>query len=213
MSVRVAILSVVRLYAEGLAEYLTNRGDISVTGIASNFGDIKSLLEATPVDLILCDTSDRDTAAEVRQLACSFSDVRIVAVALAETETEIIAWAEAGISAYVPRDASLAQLYTAIVDAMHGEVRCSPKITGWLLRELRHRPERDELGERLTSREIQTLRLISQGLSNKEIARELGISISTVKNHVHSVLEKLRVQSRSQAAARIRSRNFQVEAC
>ena len=212
MSVRIAILSVVRLYAEGLAEYLTGRGDISVTGIATNFGDIKRLLETTPVDLILCDTSDRDTAAEVRQLACCFSDVRIVAVALAETETEIIAWAEAGISAYVPRDASLAQLYTAIVDAMHGEMRCSPKITGWLLRELRHRPEKIEVGEKLTSREIQTLRLISQGLSNKEIARELGISISTVKNHVHSVLEKLRVQSRSQAAARIRSRNFQLEA-
>lgn len=212
MTVRIAILSVVRLYAEGLAEYLTGRGDISVTGIASNFGDIKKLLEATPVDLILCDTSDRDRAAEVRQLACCFSDVRIVAVALAETETEIIAWAEAGISAYVPRDASLTQLYTAIIAAMHGEVRCSPKITGWLLRGLRHRPERDEIGERLTSREVQTLRLISQGLSNKEIARELGISLSTVKNHVHSVLEKLRVQSRSQAAARIRNRSFQLEA-
>jgi two-component system, NarL family, nitrate/nitrite response regulator NarL len=95
---------------------------------------------------------------------------------------------------------------------MRGEVRCSPKITGWLLRELRHRPDKSQLGERLTSREIQTLHLISQGLSNKDIARELGISVATVKNHVHSVLEKLRVQSRSQAAARISSRDFHLEA-
>jgi DNA-binding NarL/FixJ family response regulator len=95
---------------------------------------------------------------------------------------------------------------------MRGEVRCSPRISGWLLRELRHRPNISELGERLTSREIQILRLISQGLSNKEIARELGISVATVKNHVHSVLEKLGVQSRSQAAARITSRDFHLEA-
>jgi DNA-binding NarL/FixJ family response regulator len=212
MAIKVAILSVVRLYAEGLAEYLSNRGDVFVTGIARNFTEIKKLLAAAPVDLILCDTSEKQAVAEVRQLVSHFSDVRIVAVALAETETEIIAWAEAGIAAYVPRDASLSQLHTAILAAMRDEARCSPKITSWLLRELRHRPDRTYMGETLTPREIQTLRLISQGLSNKEIARELGISTSTVKNHVHSVLEKLRVQSRSQAAARISNHEFYVEA-
>ena len=201
-----------RLYAEGLAEYLRSRGDVSIIGIAGNFDEIKKLIEANPVDLILCDTAEKDTAIEVRRIAARFSEVRIIAVALTETETEIISWAEAGISAYVPRHASLTQLYTAILAAMRGEVKCSPKITGWLLRELRHRTERNQLGEELTSREIQTLRLISQGLSNKEIACELGISISTVKNHVHSVLEKLRVQTRSQAAARVAKHGFLLEA-
>jgi len=211
MAIRVAILSVVRIYAEGLAECL-NRGDISVIGIARNFAEIKNLLEAASVDLILCDTSDKDTVDEVRQLTSCFPNVRSLAVALAETEIEIISWAEAGISAYVPRHASLSQLRTAIIAAMRDEVSCSPKITGWLLRELRHQPEKGVPGERLTSREIQTLRLISRGLSNKEIAGELRISVSTVKNHVHSVLEKLRVQSRSQAAAVIRHRGFHLEA-
>jgi DNA-binding NarL/FixJ family response regulator len=210
--VRVAILSVVRLYAEGLAEYLRSRGDITVIGIGRNFAELQKLIQINPIDLVLCDTSDRETAVEVRLLASNFAEVRIVAVALTETETEIIAWAEAGISAYVPRHASLAQLYTAMLAAMRGEVRCSAKIAGWLLRELKHRPNRTPVEERLTSREIQALRLISQGLSNKEIARELGISVSTVKNHVHSVLEKLRVQSRSQAAARIASHDFHLEA-
>jgi two-component system, NarL family, nitrate/nitrite response regulator NarL len=212
MNVRVAILSLVRLYAEGLAEYLVSRGDVSVAGIARNFTEIEKLLTVKPVDVILCDTSEKQTVVEVRQLALHFADTRIIAVALAETETEIVAWAEAGISAYVPRNASLPQLHTAILAAMRGELRCSPKITGWLLRELRHRPERNYFGDTLTTREIQTLRLISQGLSNKEIARELGISLSTVKNHVHSVLEKLRVQSRSQAAARVAKHEFHLEA-
>ena len=212
MAIRVAILSVLHIYAEGLAECLNNRSDFSVTGIAHNFAEIKNLLEAAPVDLVLCDASDKSTAADVSQLSSSFSNLRIVAVALAETEADVIAWAEAGISAYVPRTASLAQLYTAMLAAMRDEVRCSPRITGWLLRELRRHPERRPLGEKLTSREIQTLRLISKGLSNKEIASELRISVSTVKNHVHSVLEKLQVQSRSQAAATIRSRGLHLEA-
>jgi two-component system, NarL family, nitrate/nitrite response regulator NarL len=210
MAVRVAILSVIRLYAEGLAEYLNSRGDISVIGIARNFVEISKLIEAKPVDLVLCDTSEKELAEEVRQLSYHFNEVRIIAVALTETETEVVTWVEAGVSGYVPRHASLAQLHTAMLSAMRGELRCSPRITGWLLRELR--PDRSPPGERLTSREIQTLRLISQGLSNKEIARELGISISTVKNHVHSVLEKLRVQSRSQAAARIATYDFRLEA-
>lgn len=210
MIVRVAILSIVRLYAEGLAEYLNSRGDISVVGIARNFAEFSKLIEAAPVDIVLCDTSEKQTASDVRLLASHYPDLRIIAVALTETETEIVTWAEAGISAYVPRTASLTQLYTAMLAAMRGEVRCSPRITGWLLRELRRR--RNPVDERLTSREIQALRLISRGLSNKEIARELGISVSTVKNHVHSVLEKLRVQSRSQAAARIASQDFHLEA-
>jgi two-component system nitrate/nitrite response regulator NarL len=209
---RVAILSVVRLYAEGLTEYLTSRGEVSVVGIARNFAEMNKLLDSAPVDIVLCDTSEKETAGEVRLLASYHPEVRIVAVALTETEPEIAVWAEAGISAYVPRHASLAQLHTAMVAAMRGEVRCSPKITGWLLRELRRRPDRHPVEERLTARQIQALRLISRGLSNKEIARELGISVSTVKNHVHSVLEKLRVQSRSQAAARMTSHDFHLEA-
>lgn len=212
MAIRVAILSVVHLYAEGLAECLNSRGDISVIGIAHSFAEIKNLLEATPIDLILCDASDKNTAGDVSLLSSSFANVRIVAVALSETEAEIIAWAEAGISAYVPRNASLAQLHTAMLAAMRDEVRCSPRIAGWLLRELRRPLERRLPAEKLTSREIQTLRLISIGLSNKEIASELRISVSTVKNHVHSVLEKLQVQSRSQAAATIRSGGLHLEA-
>ena len=213
MAFRVAILSVVRLYAEGLAEYLNSRRDVSVIGIARDFAEIEKLLEATPIDLILCDTSDKEIATEVRQLAYRCSDLRIIAVALAETETEIIAWTEVGICAYIPRHASLSELYTGILAAMRGELHCSPRITGWLLRELRQRrPDRMQLGEKLTAREIHTLRLISRGFSNKDIARELGISVSTVKNHVHSVLEKLRVQSRTQAAARIASHEIQLEA-
>jgi DNA-binding NarL/FixJ family response regulator len=202
MALRVAILSAVRLYAEGVAEYLAGRADISVIGIARDLSDLEQLLEVKAVDVILCDTSERELAPHVRRLARSFPDARIVAVALTESETEIITWAEAGITSYVPRQASLAQLYTAIFAAMRGEATCSPRITGCLLREFRRRPVASHSAERLTSREVQLLRLLSQGLSNKEIAQTLGISVSTVKNHVHSVLQKLCVRSRVQAAAK-----------
>jgi DNA-binding NarL/FixJ family response regulator len=202
--VRIAVLSAVRLYGEGLAECLGTRGDISIVGSAHSLAEIETLLQQAPADVTLFDTSVNGTLEEVRQLVCRFPETRVIAVALSETEQEIIAWAEAGVAAYVPREATLGELYTAIFAAMRGEVSCSPRIAGTLLRELRRRPEKSYVaGERLTSRESETLRLIAHGMSNKEIAQALSISVSTVKNHVHSILEKLRVRTRAQAAAQM----------
>lgn len=202
-----------RLYGEGLAECLGTRGDVCVVGSAHSLAEIETLLQHAAADVTLFDTSVSGTLEEVRELVRRFPETRVIAVALSETEQEIIAWAEAGVSAYVPRDATLAELYEAIFAAMRGEISCSPRIAGTLLRELRRRPEKSyAAGERLTSRESETLRLIAHGLSNKEIAQSLSISVSTVKNHVHSILEKLRVRTRAQAAAQMSGHRVRVAA-
>lgn len=87
------------------------------------------------------------------------------------------------------------------------QVQCDPKVSGALLRELRSRRRKttEEQGnDPLTRRECDVLRLLGRGASNKEIARQLGVSDATIKNHVHEVLAKLRVHRRAQAAARLR---------
>jgi two-component system, NarL family, nitrate/nitrite response regulator NarL len=129
---------------------------------------------------------------------------------LPETDEAVLAYAEAGIAGYVSRDGSVQDLVTAIEGAVKGELRCSPRLAGTILRRLAWRAAvGGDVSPRttLTSRETEIVRLIDQGLSNKEIAVRLGIEVATVKNHVHNLLDKLRVHRRSEAAARLRAQD------
>jgi two-component system nitrate/nitrite response regulator NarL len=121
----------------------------------------------------------------------------------------VLGCAEAGVAGYVPREASLEDLVETIGCASRGELRCSPQLGVTLLRQLALRAAGvDDAASRapLTSREVEIVRLIEHGLSNKEIATRLGIQVATVKNHVHNLLEKLRIHRRAEAADRLRGR-------
>jgi len=212
VTLRVAVLSSVKLYGEGLVEWLRTRDGIAIIGSLRNVDEINPLLDQVAADLLLLDTSSVSTLGEVRQLVQRFPGLCIVAVALRETEEEVIAWAEAGVSAYVSRNASLADLYATIFSAMRGEQTCSPHIAGSLLRVLRRPVRPESVGGQLTSRESETFRLMVRGYSNKQIADSLHISVSTVKNHVHTILEKLSVRTRAEAVARMAGERGQVVA-
>ncbi|HEX7241600.1 MAG TPA: response regulator transcription factor, partial [Longimicrobiaceae bacterium] len=125
---------------------------------------------------------------------------------IVETEDVVLACAEAGVSGYVSRGASLDDLVGALRSVARGELVCSPHIAGSLFRRVAALSERREASPAavLTPREREILGLIDQGLSNKEISRRLRIELSTVKNHVHNLLEKLQVSRRGAAAACLR---------
>lgn len=116
----------------------------------------------------------------------------------------MVSCVDAGFHGYVSKDASLHDLVRTIESVARGEVVCSPRIVASLFREVARRGPgmSGDAGIRLTSRERQILDLIDQYLSNKEIARALHISVSTVKNHVHNILAKQKVHRRADAAAR-----------
>jgi two-component system nitrate/nitrite response regulator NarL len=131
-------------------------------------------------------------------------DCRILAFAVREDIRAILDYAEAGADGFVTISGSISELVEAIERTAAGELLCSPRIAAQLLRRAAHQAKptsEDDSARLLTIREQQIFSSLKQGLSNKQIAAALGIAEATVKNHVHHILEKLHVTSRSQAAA------------
>lgn len=207
--IRVLIVAQVRLYRDGLADTLQRRGAFEVAGSVAAAADALDELRGAGADVVLLDMAAVDGPPAVRLIRSAAPDAHIIGLALLEQEPQVLAVAEAGIASYVARDASLDDLVAAVEGAARGEARCSPAITGSLLRRIaalaaERAPASPEAS--LTSREREVLELVDEGLSNREIARRLVIAPPTVKNHIHNILEKLQVRGRAEAAARVRSR-------
>jgi DNA-binding NarL/FixJ family response regulator len=204
--VRLLIVTGIRLYREGLARVLATDGRFDVVRTAATMDEALTELAARPLDVVLLDAAGPAALAGVAVLAESSPDTSVVALGIGDSESEIIAYAEAGAAGYVPRDASVADLIVTVESAARGELRCSPRTAGALLRRLAHLAgQRAPVDDpQLTHREIEVVRLIDSGLTNKEIAAELCIEVATVKNHVHNIIEKLGVRRRGEAAAMMR---------
>jgi len=202
--IRVLICSDVRIYREGLAEVLERRSGITVVGTSSGAWESLAQVRALGVDLVLLDMSTAESVAILRELAGGARETQVVALGVAETEAEVVAYAKAGVSGYVTREQALDDLVKAIVAVARGEAPCSPRAAAMLLHhvsavaDLQH--ERPAPAARLTEREREILALIRAGLSNKQIGQRLCIELPTVKNHVHNILEKLGVSGRHEAA-------------
>jgi two-component system nitrate/nitrite response regulator NarL len=205
---RVFLLSDVRLYREGLLWSLARRQALEVLGAIDFSGAGLTQLVASRPDVIILDIGGPDSFALAKSLGMRLPNTKIVAFAVSEIDHLVLACAEAGIAGYVAPDGSEEDLVTAIEYALRGELYCSPRIAGLLLRHvaaLSEQPERAADAASLTQRERQILGLLGEGMSNKEIGRALRIGDSTVKNHVHNILEKLQVHRRGEAAVRLRA--------
>jgi two-component system, NarL family, nitrate/nitrite response regulator NarL len=157
-------------------------------------------------DVVLLDMSMVDALESARELSAR-RHCRVVAFAAVDSDDALLAYVEAGIVGFVPREGSVADLIAAVEGALSGEARLSPRLTGTLMRRLAQlgsvrTPEPARAS--LTRREREILRLIDEGLSNKQIAARLTIELATVKNHVHHILEKTNARGRGEAAALLR---------
>jgi DNA-binding NarL/FixJ family response regulator len=203
----IAILTPVRLFGDSLASFLTALHDIDVRATVPTFSMLRAVLADAPVDLALIDVTQGVDFDEVRDLASARPSLTLLALGLAAAHQDVIRCGRAGFAGYVGRDTSLDALLAAMSDAVSGRLVCPPEVAGELLRALYRGPSEacpDEAELALTKRECDVLRHLGNGLSNKEIARELGLSLSTIKHHVHSILDKLQVTRRAQAMRRVR---------
>jgi two-component system nitrate/nitrite response regulator NarL len=209
--IRVLVVAGVRFYRDGIAAALSADPRFGVVGGAADVPEAATAFASLAPDVVLLDLAGADGPGHVRALLARAPAARIVALGVQEAEDDVLPLAEAGVAGYVTRDGSVDDLLATVESVAAGETICSPRITATLLRRVallardRHaqesNPERD-----LTSRERQIVALIDEGLSNKEIATRLRIELATVKNHVHNILEKLRVHRRGEAAAAVRGR-------
>ncbi len=203
--IRVLVASDVRLYREGLAESLADAPGLDVVGRSTGAESVGRALRLRP-DIVLLDLSMDDWSGAVGAIVAGASETRVVVLGVNEVESEVIGCAEAGVSGYVTREASLDELVEVVESVARGEMLCTPRIAALLLRRVAEAAAPRSSGlERLTPRETEIVDLIEQGLSNKQIARRLSIELATVKNHVHNILEKLEVARRGEAVARVRA--------
>ncbi len=213
MTIDVLIAARVRLYRDGLGEILGQEEDVKVIGGASDRRDTLVGVQRLRPDVVLLDPTITGYIDVIRELR-EATRVKVVALASTQTESEVIACAEAGVSGYVTNEDSLSDLLAVIRSVATGELVCSPRTAGTLLRRVAVlASEVDTLSteqsdrppeSRLTRREFEVARLIDEGLSNKQIGRRLCIELPTVKHHVHHILEKLQVARRGEAVARLR---------
>lgn len=206
---RVYIVSETLLFREGLKAMLTRDGALDVIGHGSSADALREVAELAPRSVLL-DMAGSDSLVVPPQLRQILPDIRVVAVALAEHEARIVACAEAGICAYVAQNATIEDLVAAILRSLNGEVICPPNITALLFdrvaslaaSQLARNRLSDECDEALTRRERELAEMMARGLQNKEIARRLSLGNTTVKNHVHNVLQKLKIQRRTEIFGR-----------
>jgi two-component system nitrate/nitrite response regulator NarL len=220
--IRTYIVTACRPYREALEQALARTGRTVVVGSASHpAGAMHELLQLAP-DVVLLDLADGEGPGWAWGLREAAPGARVIVVGVWEAEAAVLAWAQAGVAGYVGIDACLEDLVAAIEGVVRGEAACPPRAAAFLLRRIAGGPAggpSDEAGacpaiadRHLSARESEVLQLIGQGLSNQQIARHLFISLSTVKNHVHNILDKLGVHRRADAVREMRRAGLVVRA-
>ena len=220
--INIIIASDIKILCEGLALLLAQQGDLNIVEITDNLVATVASINNIHPDILLLDMTMPSSGDLINQTQITKSKTKVVALTVSYLESDIVQFAEAGVTCYIPRDASVTELIKAIRDAIKGEYYCPPKIIECMLKKLKKpdhtssatnpnpaklknfcedSPDHCFQFEKLTSREQQVVSLLTKGMSNKKIAQNLCIELSTVKNHIHNILVKLEVKNRNQAIA------------
>lgn len=194
------------LFRKGMASLLDMRDDLQVVGEASDGNEgIKAARELIP-DLILMDVNmpNCNGMEATRMIKKEMPHVKIVMLSASEEDQDLFEAIKVGAQGYLLKDLEPYQLYDLLQSLSRGETPLSGTMATKILREF-SKPEKEktvtvEYEEALTDREVGILKLVAEGLTNKEISEKLVISENTVKIHLRNILEKLQLKNRIQAA-------------
>jgi NarL family two-component system response regulator LiaR len=187
---------------EGLGTIFAAQPDLELVGRAANGVEAVSLAQALRPDVILLDLvmPQLDGLEAIRQIIQENPAARILVLTGITNDARIFPAIKAGALGYLLKDATHDQLLQAIHDVAQGRVSLHPAIAVKVMRELEHPPDLPPTTEPLSERELQVLRLITRGMTNEEIAAALFLNDRTIAKYVTSILGKLHLANRTQAA-------------
>jgi len=205
-AIRVVIVDDHALFRRGLENVLADEGDLVVVGEASDGVEAVGVVAALAPDVVLMDVRmPRASGIEAtRQIRLAQPGTKIVMLTVSDDEEDLYEAVKAGANGYLLKEVSIEEVADAVRAVARGHSLISPSMASKLLQEFnelsRRAEERLRASEpRLTERELEVLKLVAKGLSNRDISTELFISENTVKNHVRNILEKLHLHSRMEA--------------
>lgn len=207
LDIKVAIIHHHRLFRESLAFTLSQDPAISLCCQIKNLDEIPRNWEGPCPDIVLVEMveASRPALSRVSKLRSECSGCKIIMLDVPESDETVLSCIEvAGAMGYVTFSTSLEDVLQIIRSVMSGEAMCPPRVANLLFSRVSELSRQIDMvqyhpANGLTPREQAIVRAIEQGLSNKEIAVQLGIEVSTVKNHVHNILDKLQLHDRQSA--------------
>jgi two-component system, NarL family, response regulator LiaR len=196
--IRVLLVDDHAVVRNGLRMFFGLDENLELVGEASNGQEAVEQVARLNPDVVLMDLlmPVMDGVSAIKEIKRQFPEVEIVALTSVLEDEKVIGAVQAGAMGYLLKDAKGDTIIEAIYAASRGEVRLHPEAAKRLMREVRT----PEMRESLTPRETEILRMIARGQSNKHIAKELDVAERTVKTHITSLLSKLDLSSRTQAA-------------
>lgn len=205
MAIKVVIVDDHALLREGLAKILSLESNFLIVGEANCGDEAIALTRTLKPDVVLMDINmpGLNGIEATKIIKEEMPQVGIIALTIHEDEEYIFELVRAGVSGYILKDIQPEQLIKAIKDVAEGKTAIQPNITAKLLGEFNRLSDRKTnmfSCDQLTARELEVIKLIAQGMPNKEIASTLYISEKTVKNHITNIFRKLNVEDRTQAA-------------
>ena len=201
-SIRVLIADDHGILRKGIRALLGTEPDIEVVGETADGVQTVAQAGALRPDVILMDLvmPKMDGIEATRRITAELPGVRVLVLTSFAADDKVFPAIKAGALGYILKDSGPAVLVAAIRQVYRGQPSLEPSIALKMLHELQHPPERLPMPDPLSERELEVLRLLAQGKSNRELADELYISEPTVRTHVSNILSKLHLASRTQAA-------------
>jgi two-component system, NarL family, nitrate/nitrite response regulator NarL len=213
--IRTMIIHRTQVVSTAMANILSSEPDIQIVGCVGATGEALELLQECECDVIVLNVTPltSDAVAFVRTVTNLYAAVKLIVMGVHDIPELILQYFQAGATGYTDQGDTMAELLKKIRCAYEGEALIAPRVAAALISRVAEltrlvttahpyahdKPSLRMQYKELTRREHQILGLIEEGLSNQEIAERLTIELGTVKNHVHSILRKLNVESRRHA--------------
>ena len=197
-----------RLLREGIKAMIDIQPDFKVETAPGNGENVLKIISAQRPDVLLMDLGlpEHNTVEFVISLKARFPEIKIIMMGLVPIQEEVLQFIESGVSGFILKDATIENLLETIRSVAHGEKVLPSTLTKSLFSVIvdhgikKHGTSKLIQSVRMTRREREVVALIANGLTNKEIADTLHLSIYTVKSHVHNILEKMALNTRVQIA-------------